>query len=99
MNAILKSCVVRFVGKQHEYVDINGRIDLVAGEKVVTGYATPLHFKSGPAGSDLVEVWDFVDVTELSTYEPVAKSVPSAELVQEAIVAVETSPFFHRMMI
>ncbi len=98
MTAIRKSCVVRFVGKQHEYVDINGRTDLVAGERVVTGFATPLQFMSGSTCAHLVEVWDFVGDAELSIYEPPAKPLPSAELVAEAIAAVEASPFFHRMI-
>jgi hypothetical protein len=58
-----KTCVVRFVGKQQEYVEALGRVDLVAGEALISGRAVPSTVKSGPSGSHIVTVWTFIGST------------------------------------
>jgi hypothetical protein len=61
-----KSCVLRLVGDCHEYVDANGRHDLVAGEALVSGSAVPSTVRTGPSNSHAVTVWTFVGATKRS---------------------------------
>ena len=63
---IQKSCVLRLVGSHHEYVDANGRFDLIAGETLVSGRAVRSTVKTGPSGSHSVSVWNFVGATQRS---------------------------------
>lgn len=55
-----KTCVVRLIGTHDEFVAAKGRTDLVEGEALVSGNAVSSSVKSGPNGSHVVTVWNFV---------------------------------------
>jgi hypothetical protein len=59
------TCVVRFTGKQDEYVSIVGRCDLCPGETTVSGLATPHRVMSGGTCADPVTVWQFKGPTRV----------------------------------
>ncbi len=61
-----KTCVLRLVGGQHEYVDADGRVDLVAGETIFSGKAVHSTVRTGPSRSHTVTVWNFVGATQRS---------------------------------
>lgn len=59
------TCVVRLAGKQEEYVNAEGRHDLLAGELTVTGLAVPHSVDCGPCRSHKVTVWTFIGPTKV----------------------------------